>query len=463
MGALALSRFRAALAEVAAGAPRAIAGRLSRLTTAGKKAKTHTFFLVAGIYGAYAVLCAGLDRGVEEAMLRLIHACSSLWDKVQDRRKVEQLRLEVVEAISHVELRLSATELDIKLHNLMHLVDGIINLGGCSVAWRETHPATAETRHTFGWVMSCFCLLCMIRFRLNNVVRHCLCVCPLSGPLYTHAMFKPESLWGSLGRWAHSKRHMEASMFFTALDKEVTHYIKRHAQPGLVATSRRGGEVAVLEETGAGALEGAGDDEEQAHGDTELSLWQEEAFFTTDPTIFWGRPAGMRSLSTAEFQGIEALYSRAGLMCALAGKKDVQVVKEVWVEKLKISARAWFLCRPGGDGGNLWFGQVQEVMRHCGGDGEVRALVKANWHTQPKWPRRSQVPAGLTLPFDAQLRCPVISPTPVVSRDGPWYLPESIVPWPCMAVQHPRYRQVMVVLARHWHVLRNLHGYPVPR
>jgi hypothetical protein len=40
----------------------------------------------------------------------------------------------------------------------------------------------------------------------------------------------------------------------------------------------------------------------------------------------------------------------------------------------------------------------------------------------------------LTQPFDAQIRCPVISPTQVGSRDGPWYLLESIVPWVCMAV-----------------------------
>ncbi len=252
-------------------------------------------------------------------------------------------------------------------------------------------------------------------------------------------------------------------MFYTALDKDVTHYIKRQGQSGPVAASRQGGEVAVPEEASAGALEGAEDDEEQANGDADLSLWQEEAFFTTDPAIFWGRPAGVRGLTTAEFLGIEKLYMRAGLGCALGGNQHVQMVKEVWVEKLKISVGAWFLCRPGGDGGTLWFGQVQEVLRHGGGDGEMRALVKANWHTQPKWPRRSQVPAGLTLPFDAQLRCPVISPTPVASRDGPWYLPESIVPWPCHAVQHPRYRQVMVVLARHWHVLRNLPGYPVLR
>lgn len=141
-GADALARFRAALATVAAAAPPAIAGRLTRLTTAGKKAKTHTFFLLASPYGAYAVVSAGLDRDVEEAMLRLLNACCNLWDKVQDSRKVEELRMEVAEAVSHVELHMSATELDIKLHNLIHLADGIRNLGealGCSSAPGHQH------------------------------------------------------------------------------------------------------------------------------------------------------------------------------------------------------------------------------------------------------------------------------------------------------------------------------------
>lgn len=55
--------------------------------------------------------------------------CGDLWDKVQRRSQLEALRLQVAEAVCHAELYLSATELDIKLHNLIHLVDGIRNLG----------------------------------------------------------------------------------------------------------------------------------------------------------------------------------------------------------------------------------------------------------------------------------------------------------------------------------------------
>lgn len=124
-----VENFRGALAVIAANVPRAIAGRLARLTTAGKKAKSHSFFLLAGPFGAYAVKKAGMPPRLEAAMLSIVNACSRLWDKVQRRSQLGQLRTAVVEAICLVERHMSATELDIKLHNLMHLVDGIEQLG----------------------------------------------------------------------------------------------------------------------------------------------------------------------------------------------------------------------------------------------------------------------------------------------------------------------------------------------
>ncbi len=113
---------------------------------------------------------------------------------------------------------------------------------------------------------------------------------------------------GRLQKWQpefgkQRRRAMEPSMFYTALDTVVTRYIKRHGQPGPAAASRGADEVAVLEEANAGAMEGAGNDKEQANCDADISLWQEEAFFTTNPTIFWARPAGMRGLTTAKFLG----------------------------------------------------------------------------------------------------------------------------------------------------------------
>ncbi len=129
VGAAALERFRAALAAISEAVPRSIAGRLARLTTAGKKAKTHTFFLLAGPFGLFALACAKLDARLEDAMMRVLRVCCRLWDKVQKRSQLGALRVEVAEAVCAAERYMSATEMDIKFHNLIHLVDGIENLG----------------------------------------------------------------------------------------------------------------------------------------------------------------------------------------------------------------------------------------------------------------------------------------------------------------------------------------------
>ena len=117
------------------------------------------------------------------------------------------------------------------------------------------------------------------------------------------------------------------------------------------------------------------------------------------------------------------------------------------MEKVKISRGSWFLCRPGGDG-LMWFGHVEDVFRRFGCDGEAWVLVKAKWYRAP---RGRQVPRGITAPLDMQLRCPVVSARPIEAPTGPWYLPESIVPWHCMALPHPRSNMVLGVIARHWH------------
>jgi hypothetical protein len=56
---------------------------------------------------------------------------------VARRSELEPLRLRVVEALCGVELHLTAAELDIKLHNMLHLVDAIINAGEAAAAWRR--------------------------------------------------------------------------------------------------------------------------------------------------------------------------------------------------------------------------------------------------------------------------------------------------------------------------------------
>ncbi len=124
-----LDQFRKALVLIANAMPKAIAGRLLRLTMPGKKAKTATFFLLAGPFGAFAIVYAGLRPEIKEAMLSIINVCSELWCKVQYSDRLEALRQRVAEAICRVELVMSCNESDIKLHNLLHLVDAIYNLG----------------------------------------------------------------------------------------------------------------------------------------------------------------------------------------------------------------------------------------------------------------------------------------------------------------------------------------------
>jgi hypothetical protein len=62
--------------------PSALTSRLQRLTGAGKAAKTHTYFLLAGPIGSYVIASARLPERVQEAYLKLLQACGDLWEKV---------------------------------------------------------------------------------------------------------------------------------------------------------------------------------------------------------------------------------------------------------------------------------------------------------------------------------------------------------------------------------------------
>lgn len=95
-----------------------------------KKVKTHTYFMLAGPIGMQLFnACDDLNKDVSRACKSVLYVCSLLYEKqhrVQDLSKLEAL---VVEAITLVEQRLSCTELDIKLHNLIHLVQHIKDQG----------------------------------------------------------------------------------------------------------------------------------------------------------------------------------------------------------------------------------------------------------------------------------------------------------------------------------------------
>ncbi len=227
-----LADFRVALETIATGLPGAIAGRLLRLTMPGKKAKTATMFLLAGPFGAYAIRLASLPSEVEAAMLSIINVCSELWCKVQCRDRLAGMRARVAEAICRVELAMSCNESDIKLHNLLHLVDAIENMGKLVKLQRlslSVSPADCSA-YQAGRVRTCCRFACLLTRSCSQLDVSCLRAPLPAGPLYTHAMFRAESLWGKLGRFAHSRRHMESSMLYVAIDREVSLPLMRQYQ-----------------------------------------------------------------------------------------------------------------------------------------------------------------------------------------------------------------------------------------
>jgi hypothetical protein len=84
-------------------------------------------------------------------------------------------------------------------------------------------------------------------------------------------------------------------------------------------------------------------------------------------------------------------------------------------------------------------------------------LVMADWLTSAE-PARADLWRGKQI--DTELQCPVVDKRPRRLQDGPWWFVNSIVPWPCWAVDHPSNSDKLAILARHWFVLRYLFPYP---
>lgn len=77
----------------------------------------------------YAVVSARLPKELEDTYVSILQGACDLWDKIPSRSELPKLRERIVRAICLVERKLSAWELDIKLHNMLHLVEGIENNG----------------------------------------------------------------------------------------------------------------------------------------------------------------------------------------------------------------------------------------------------------------------------------------------------------------------------------------------
>jgi hypothetical protein len=164
------------LANVVEASPSRMTGsRFLRLLSRNKKQKSHALMVFASSMGMYvlaALYGSGQCNPQQEAIGRLLIVCSALQAKTWTKEKVEEVRSQVLMAICCVEAYLPATELDLKLHALVHLPDKILK----------------------------------------------------TGPLWVTSMFVYESMWGHFGRWSRNQCHLELSMLRSFMSFEVAYH-----------------------------------------------------------------------------------------------------------------------------------------------------------------------------------------------------------------------------------------------
>ncbi|EFJ48161.1 hypothetical protein VOLCADRAFT_104850 [Volvox carteri f. nagariensis] len=216
-------------------------------------------------------------------------------------------------------------------------------------------------------------------------------------------MFPPESIWGQLGRWAHSKVHMEPCMFFNALDKEVV----LHLRASTAAPPAADSETAPVP----------------------LTMWQPEDFLLRrEHPAYLGRVERIDTLSGSQLASLRRFYNlyrpaAAEWPANCVIEATAKFLRWAWAGPLALEAGKWFLSRPAPEDPTMWFGRVQGIIAHVGPDGRERVVLMADWF-----------PATV----DTTMRCPVVSSMPVVHPDGPWWFAETVVPWDCWALPHPR-------------------------
>ncbi len=188
-------------------------------------------------------------------------------------------------------------------------------------------------------------------------------------------------------------------------------------------------------------------------------MWDEEAFFQATPRVRCGRAASTKRLSPNDKALLDGMYRLAGIDPGTSCR--VMPVSCMWIGSMKLNVGSWFFCHPDGSSELLYFGHVQGLYKHRDGAGAVRAWVKATWyHTYQKTGRRGEQP--VLKHYDPDIRCPLLSNEVYDHVDGPWFMAQGIVPWPCLVVDHPRDRNTKVALARHWHILRHFPSIPTP-
>jgi hypothetical protein len=98
--------------------------------------KTHDWFLLASPAGKYA-LRGLLPAAQEVALFALFDAVNLCYSKVVDAPFVERMRQQLVAALHGIEMHFPSTELDMKLHILVHFPDQILRAGPlwCTAMW----------------------------------------------------------------------------------------------------------------------------------------------------------------------------------------------------------------------------------------------------------------------------------------------------------------------------------------
>lgn len=165
-------RMVAAVKALAALVPARDGGgsRLRSIFKSGKRVKMHTWCFMSSPYGVYIFGHAtALGSPQLEVVLQLLCSVSFLMDKAVPRDECAAILNGVARALTLVELHLPSCELDMKLHQLLHLAERIHHLG----------------------------------------------------PSFTTAMWGYESLWGHLVKLMKNKQYPEATCMRSWIQNEM--------------------------------------------------------------------------------------------------------------------------------------------------------------------------------------------------------------------------------------------------
>ena len=124
--------MHAAIEGIIAQFPASLGGgeRLRSLLRVGKKTKSHTWSLVAGPIGMYLFMTIkATTYELNEAFIEVLRVMHLLGRKTISKDELHDLQEAVVTAVANAEFWVPASELDIKLHNLLHFVDKIRDTG----------------------------------------------------------------------------------------------------------------------------------------------------------------------------------------------------------------------------------------------------------------------------------------------------------------------------------------------